>query len=546
MKFMGRLFQFISVLWFGFGVYIIIEENAVRDINMAIQHQDWMWLVYILFICFLLIGLPVIFVFLGQAMVRSGKLKKENKELKKQVEQLKSRSVTADVGSVSAAPSVSVASSVSTAPAASTAPSASDDFEAYLQAVLAEVPAPAAVQDPRTAEREWARAERREKVSRAAKDMSEKAKVLGDSVKASGTITGSSNYSVIAGALFAVLAIIPGFSLLAILGNMGKLGSALKLLPSILLIVANVALYVIAAAQLLRKKTDGLFVAILGIMAALTVLSFVTGFFTKSYEAYYYSYRNSEYKFNLFCTLPTLLEVVGYVSLFALAVIHGTDFAPQYREKTGKLWYFPAACVLGGFLLPILFVLMETMGLIRWIMVRDIWNIGTWFSTAIRIAAILFAGMWITNPDGLPKAEVIPEEECGESELPWAAYYDLFKHTLFMMITFGIYTLIWIFRTTRNLNCVKGEPPRTPWKKLLLCLFIPFYLPYWVYKSAQRVDKLAEAAKVPGRMEAVCLIMGFFMPAVAFILLQDRMNCILKAQRKNAVRTAPSVERLEL
>ena len=137
MKFMGRLFQFISVLWFGFGVYIIIEENAVRDINMAIQHQDWMWLVNILFICFLLIGLPVFFVFLGQAMVRSGKLKKENKELKKQVKQLKSRSVTADVGSVS------------TAPAASTAPSASDDFEAYLQAALAEVPAPAAAQDPR-------------------------------------------------------------------------------------------------------------------------------------------------------------------------------------------------------------------------------------------------------------------------------------------------------------------------------------------------------------------------------------------------------------
>ena len=520
MKFMGRLFQFVSVLWFGFGAYILIQQDAVEELSWAIRHQDWLLFIGVILISFLLVGLPVIFVFFGESMARSGKLKKQNRELKKQLEELTQNGVCA--------------------------PAAAVDFEAVRQTAPVEVSASTAAADPRTEEKERARAQRREKLSRAAKDASEKAKVLGDAVKTSGTITGTSNYSVIAGALFAVLAIILGFDLLMVLRAIGGLSSILKQLPGCLVIVVYLALYVVAAAQLLKKKTDGRFVAVLGAFAVLSVLSFVAGFFTKSYVAWYYSYRNERYRFNLFCTLPVLAELVGYVSLFALAVIHGTDYAPRFREKTKTLWFFPAACLLAGFLLPILFTLMKAIGLIRWVWTKDIWNIGTWFGTAVRIAAILFAGMWITNPEGLPEAEVKPEDMCRENSLPGAAYYDLFKHTLFMMITFGIYTMMWIYRTTRNLNNVEGETPRTPWKKLLLCVFIPFYLPYWVYKSAQRVDKLAEAAKVPGRMEAVCLIMGFFVPPIAFILLQDTMNRILKAHanihQEETLQTTPAQE----
>ena len=47
-------------------------------------------------------------------------------------------------------------------------------------------------------------------------------------------------------------------------------------------------------------------------------------------------------------------------------------------------------------------------------------------------------------------------------------------------------------------------------------------------------------------MEAVCLIMGFFVPPIAFILLQDTMNRILKAHanihQEETLQTTPAQE----
>ena len=42
-------------------------------------------------------------------------------------------------------------------------------------------------------------------------------------------------------------------------------------------------------------------------------------------------------------------------------------------------------------------------------------------------------------------------------------------------------------------NAAENEEYRNPTKKLLLCLFIPFYIIYWTYKTGQRVDKMGAA-----------------------------------------------------
>ena len=48
------------------------------------------------------------------------------------------------------------------------------------------------------------------------------------------------------------------------------------------------------------------------------------------------------------------------------------------------------------------------------------------------------------------------------------------KCVLLLIFTFGIYWLIWIYRTTGYLNRTEDEPPHTPAYQLLLCLFVPF------------------------------------------------------------------------
>lgn len=100
------------------------------------------------------------------------------------------------------------------------------------------------------------------------------------------------------------------------------------------------------------------------------------------------------------------------------------------------------------------------------------------------------------------------------------------KHVLLLLFTFGIWYYIWIYRTTRYLNQVEDEPPRNPTTKLLLCMFVPFYAIYWIYKSAQRLDKLSISRGIPSDLSTLCLILAIFVGIIPPILMQDKINAL--------------------
>ena len=85
---------------------------------------------------------------------------------------------------------------------------------------------------------------------------------------------------------------------------------------------------------------------------------------------------------------------------------------------------------------------------------------------------------------------------------------------------------IWIYRTTAYTNRVQDEEQRDPTKKLLLCLFVPFYSIYWTYKTAQRVDKLSVQKGLPGDSATMMLILAILIGIVPPIMLQDKINKI--------------------
>ena len=111
-------------------------------------------------------------------------------------------------------------------------------------------------------------------------------------------------------------------------------------------------------------------------------------------------------------------------------------------------------------------------------------------------------------------------------------YCGLTKHILLLLFTFGIWFMIWIYRITGYTNYVKDEEERNPTKKLLLCLFVPFYQIYWTYKTAQRIDKMAMAKGLQSDLSTLCLILAIFVPIIPPILMQDKLNAI--ATTKNA------------
>lgn len=109
-----------------------------------------------------------------------------------------------------------------------------------------------------------------------------------------------------------------------------------------------------------------------------------------------------------------------------------------------------------------------------------------------------------------------------------SGYRSMAKHVLLLIFTFGIYNLIWIYRTTAYLNQVNDEPPRNPTYKLLLCLFVPFYEVYWVYKSSQRIDRLAGSKGIHSNISTLCTVLAIFLWIVPPIIMQDKINTVEK------------------
>ena len=141
--------------------------------------------------------------------------------------------------------------------------------------------------------------------------------------------------------------------------------------------------------------------------------------------------------------------------------------------------------------------------------------------------SMLLIGLWIHNP----------YKKSNKGDISNEFYVALGKHICLLIFTFGIWQMIWVYKTTKFTNCAKGEEERDPTKKLLLYLFIPLYSIYWTYKSAQRIDIIAKDGKISSDLGTVCLILAIFVGIVPPILMQEKINEIIK---KNS--TSPIIE----
>ena len=120
------------------------------------------------------------------------------------------------------------------------------------------------------------------------------------------------------------------------------------------------------------------------------------------------------------------------------------------------------------------------------------------------------------------------------------AYKDMVSHVLLLLFTCGIYYLVWIYRMTESLNACKNEGYRSPVKKLLLCMFIPFYLYYWTYKSADRIDMLGYEKGIKGDTAAVSTVLSIFLPILAPIFMQNKLNTVIMTREPKPPKEQPS------
>ena len=353
----------------------------------------------------------------------------------------------------------------------------------------------------------------------------------------------SVSYSLIGGIIFSVLTL---FQLITLIRFFS--------FAAVLLLAG----YAVTATALFMEKRDFLPIVGIGLLAFSKLISFFQGFSTVTYRVRTYSYFSGVFEhFNLFAILPALVTLTAYGFLLFLAVCTFTDCLPKQKTFVKNIWFLPAALTAvsfaGGLLIYALISVFSGgiwMGCIAY---HSFFNI---LQTLLLTAGLLMTGMWLAYPqaeqspfsyDTSSDTSGIADSGCRQNQTPYEygtgapihmqdGYCDLVKHILLLLFTFGIWYFIWIYRTTRYLNRVEGEEYRNPTYKLLLCMFVPFYLIYWVYQSARRIDRLAASRGVSSDLTVLCLILAIFVGIIPPMLMQEKLNAIIDIETGGAGR----------
>lgn len=113
-------------------------------------------------------------------------------------------------------------------------------------------------------------------------------------------------------------------------------------------------------------------------------------------------------------------------------------------------------------------------------------------------------------------------------------YLDMIVHIALCIFVGGVWQFVWIYRTMVYLNQELDEE-YIPWKKLLLCIFVPFYSVYWFYVHGKRLDQLTQQKGInKNNIATTCCVVSLFVPVISCVLMQDRINSFYSKTKGNA------------
>ena len=275
----------------------------------------------------------------------------------------------------------------------------------------------------------------------------------------------------------------------------------------------------------LEKLTLGLaavltLVQLAVLMDCFTLIGFFAGFSRELYAIVTVrgEYRNASE--NFFTVLPGLLYLAGALGVTALGGLLFASKFPAIGDRLRRLWYLPALL----FAVALLYALC--LGLIV-----TLYGYGSsWagFSEFVSLRTLLWGGfafclgMRAAGHEELPTRSAPGDAEGGAPALKYCSPAKLLFLTL---ITLGIWMLVWIYRTTAALSPYEDRHPRKPWLEVICCLLLPFYVVYWLYKSAQLAALAADGAE-DRHFSTLCLILGALLTPVSMLLVQDKLNVL--------------------
>ncbi len=223
--------------------------------------------------------------------------------------------------------------------------------------------------------------------------------------------------------------------------------------------------------------------------------------------------------------LPLIITVFGNIALLLLFAACLNINLPKSNnfnsEKIKKLWIIPV----------LLNLTVITYSSCTITFSFNFLNLLSYVFGAVMSAVVynLIIPLWLASPTEIEQSATAPKSTNTDnlSADTNEGYTDLLKHILLLFFTFGVWYLIWIYKVTVLLNKKDETESRNPATQLLLCLFVPFYIIYWTYKSAQKIDAWACKRGVPSGITTLCLILSFVFPVLTPIIMQEKINSIV-------------------
>lgn len=271
----------------------------------------------------------------------------------------------------------------------------------------------------------------------------------------------------------------------------------------------TLAIELVLCGTLYAKKFNNIVVIVLGCQTLMTLIDFVKYF-----------------------SLISLLNFAAHalLTVFALAVCEQTlvkaDLS-KVKEIGNKLFYLPAIVYLVSSVYYSIMIARKSVdpGIVFLIVNRLLYGI-----------VLLNLGMWLKDPYLKEKPISTADGNSTIDEEQGEAYCGLGKHILLLLFTCGIWYLIWTYRTTKYLNKTPNAEYYNPTSKLLLCMFVPFYSIYWFYRHGQRIDSFSKSKGLNNSdMATLCLILGIFIPIVACMIMQDKINALCTSKNINTI-----------
>ena len=106
---------------------------------------------------------------------------------------------------------------------------------------------------------------------------------------------------------------------------------------------------------------------------------------------------------------------------------------------------------------------------------------------------------------------------------------SVWKCILLSFLTFGFYTVYWLYLQARNVRALKHNA-KSLRREMIFLLFIPFYWIYWMYESGKTIRvKLSGKSERIGSNEFLFLVLSLICPVrmtwiICLAVMQHDMN----------------------